>query len=148
MSNFTKTDVGTWDRLLDQVFESGPLKKSGKRFIGEELQTKGCEVSLNRLEAGDGYSFLHRHREHEEIYIAVRGHGQMLVDSEVIELAEGTVVKVSPDGVRSIRAASDESLDYICVQAKVGTLTCYGPTDGSLVPGDVDWEGHEGTPEP
>jgi mannose-6-phosphate isomerase-like protein (cupin superfamily) len=139
MNNVTVVHTGPWTKLASQVFTHGPLRKLGKMFLGEQLGSTSAEISVNRIEPGDGYEFLHRHRTHEEVYLVIAGSGDMLVDGEQIAISEGTVVRVSPDGVRSIRAAVDSALTYLCIQAVSGTLRQYTVTDGELVPGVVNW---------
>ncbi len=139
MSTFTVVEAGAWTNLGQQVFERGPLKKAGKMFLCERLGATGCELSLNHLRAGDAHDFLHRHRQHEEVYVAVAGRGEMIVDGERFPLQEGTVVRVAPAGARSLRAAVDQSLDFICIQAVAGTLQNRNVSDGELIPGGSPW---------
>jgi mannose-6-phosphate isomerase-like protein (cupin superfamily) len=139
VSNFTVVEAGSWADLGQQVFERGPLKKAGKMFLSERLGATGCELSLNHLPAGDAYNFLHRHRQHEEVYVVVAGRGEMLVDGQRFPVHEGTVIRVAPEGARSLRAAADESLDFICIQAVAGTRQKRNVSDGELIPGGSPW---------
>jgi mannose-6-phosphate isomerase-like protein (cupin superfamily) len=139
MSKFTVVHTGRWNDLSRCVFEHGPLRKSGKLFLGEKLRSTSAELSLNRIEPGDAYEFLHRHRTHEEIYLVIAGRGDMLIDGEQIAVSEGSVVLVPPAGARSIRAAADTALVYLCLQAVAGTLKRYTVTDGEMVAGAVEW---------
>lgn len=139
MSNYTSTNVGKWDSLESEVFEKGPLRKSGKVFLGETLQTSGCEISVNRIAPGDGYNFLHRHQRNEEVYVVVSGRGEMVIDGESLSLCEGSVIRVSPSGARSLRAAPDESLQYICIQAPTDGEVSRDVTDGVMVSDKVQW---------
>ncbi len=75
MQNFQMFEAGGWKDLHQHLFEVGPLRKAGKVFLAEHLQSTGMEVSLNRIEPGDGYEFLHRHQTHEEVYLIVSGTG-------------------------------------------------------------------------
>lgn len=140
MSNVVSYEVGRWSSLGDHLFEAGPHKKPGKVFLSERLESTGAEVSLNRLEAGQGYSFLHKHETHEEIYIVVSGSGDFQVDGEQIPLREGTTLRVAPEGARSIRAAAHEPLCFLCIQAVDGTLKQRTVADGRLVEGPVVWK--------
>jgi len=140
MSNVVSYEAGPWSALADHVFQSGPLKRAGKVFLSGPLQSTGAEISLNRLEPGEGYPFFHHHEKHEEIFIVVSGSGDFLVDGQQIPLREGSAVRVAPAGARSIRASAHEALCYLCVQAVDGTLTQRTVTDGRHVEGPVVWK--------
>lgn len=140
MKNFELFDAGRFSELQQHLFEMGPLRKAGKVFLSAPLQTSGMEISLNRIEPGDGYEFLHRHETHEEVYIVVSGSGDFQVDGEQFPVREGFAIQVRPAGARTIRASGDEPLCYICIQAVVGSLAHRTVTDGRLVAGTVHWK--------
>lgn len=139
MSAVTAFHAGPWVQLQSHVFGKPPLHKQGKLFVADRLGATGTEISLNRLEAGDGYPFLHRHHAHEEVYLVIDGRGEILVDGRSIPVAAGSVVRIAPEGVRSIRAATDSPLTYACIQAVAGSLISRTVEDGELVPGPVVW---------
>jgi mannose-6-phosphate isomerase-like protein (cupin superfamily) len=128
---------------LDHFQFFHPLGKGrgfpGKLFLKEALGMSGMEVSLNKLPAGQGMPFYHRHREHEELYIFLRGRGQFMIDGEVIDVGEGSVIRVAPAGVRAWRNHSQEDLYYIVIQAKDGSLQATEIEDGVPCPGKVEW---------
>ena len=115
----------------------------GKLFLKEPLQLTGMEVSLGVLPPGRGLPFLHAHRENEEVYIFVKGQGQMVIDGEVMEVREGTVVRVATSGARAWRNHGQEDLHYIVIQARTGTLHQGTTTDGLPVEGTVHWNREE-----
>lgn len=139
MNHYNTFEAGPWNQLQNHCFKLGQLERPGKLFLSELIDSTGCEISLNRIEAGDDYPFLHKHRKHEEIYIVVSGRGDFLVDGELIPVREGCVIRIAPEGVRSVRAAHDEPLTYLCIQATVDTLSSRLIHDGELVPGEVRW---------
>jgi len=47
-------------------------------------------------------SYGHRHREQEEVYFVAEGTLQFKLEDEVLDLSEGTVVRIAPDVVRSV----------------------------------------------
>jgi uncharacterized cupin superfamily protein len=110
-----------------------------KVFLKDTLQLTGMEVSLNRLPPGEGSLFRHKHKQNEELFIIVKGYGQLQVDGKIIDVREGTSIRVAPDGVRAIRNNSSEDLYYICIQAKEGSLTAYTKTDGIITDKTVEW---------
>jgi len=139
--NYSVGEAGAWAELRSHNFNH-PLigKVPGKLFLKEPLRLTGMEVSLGVLPAGRGTPFLHAHRQNEELYIFVKGQGQLVVDGEVLEVREGTVVRVAPDGARAWRNNSSEDLHYIVVQAKEGTLANGTITDGVEVAGAPRWK--------
>lgn len=114
----------------------------GKLFLKDRVKLSGMEVSFGVLRPGRGTPFLHSHRHNEELYIFVHGVGQMMVDGEVIDVREGTAVRVATGGARAWRNNSGEDLHYIVIQAKAGTLEHGTITDGVAVPGSPDWGDH------
>ena len=50
--------------------------------------------------------------------------------NEVVEVKEGTCVKVLPNAVRTMEAKTD--MEYICVQAKSNSLEQFGLGDAEL----------------
>jgi mannose-6-phosphate isomerase-like protein (cupin superfamily) len=138
--NYSLAQAGEWKDLQQHVFPH-PLigKVPGKLFLKDPLRLTGMEVSLGVIPAGRGTPFLHAHRQNEELYIFVKGHGQFIVDGEVLEIREGTVLRVAPNGARAWRNTSKEDLFYIVVQAKAATLANGTITDGFEVPGPPQW---------
>lgn len=139
--NFLLIDLGSLTNL-DQYLFNHPLVRrplEGKVFLAEELGLTGMEVSLNKLPAGTGVPFLHRHQENEELYLFLKGRGQFQVDGEIIEIAEGTAIRVAPGGVRAWRNDSEEDLFYIVIQSKANTLSGKSIHDGLPVKGEPKW---------
>lgn len=102
-----------------------PRPIRGKVFLKPLLGLTGMEVSVTKLPArpdGAAIPFLHRHRAHEELYVFTGGRGQMLVDGEVVDVEEGSVVRVAPGGARTIRASPGEELHYVCIQAREDSM--------------------------
>lgn len=140
--NAAADHLGPLDRLSDHTLELPTLGRTvrGKAFLKERLGLTGTEVSLTSLPAGVAVPFLHRHREHEELYLVVSGSGDMIVDGQVIPLREGSAVRVAPEGARSIRSGPDAPLVYVCVQARAGSMPdAEAISDGVAVPGPVPW---------
>lgn len=105
-----------------EIAENAVNGTRGKRFLSNPLGTTGCEVSLNRILAGRGLAYSHKHRRNEEVYIVVSGRGVFYADDVRHELKEGTVLRLSPGVARTLEAAPDSHLDYICVQAVEGSI--------------------------
>jgi mannose-6-phosphate isomerase-like protein (cupin superfamily) len=112
---------------------------SGKVFLREVLGLDGMEVSLNRMESGQAVPFLHRHREHEELYLFLSGTGEFQVDGETFPVGPGTAVRVSPEGVRTWRSTGTDPLVFVVVQAASGSIGAGSVDDGERVPGEIRW---------
>ncbi len=141
-TNHSVEQVGPFERLKDYRLDLPAIGREvrGKVFLKERLGLTGMELSLTSLPAGAAVPFLHRHREHEELYLVLGGRGEMIVDGQVIPLREGSAVRVAPDGARSLRSAPDAPLVYVCVQAREGGMPdAEAISDGVAVPGPVPW---------
>ena len=87
--------------------EAGPVSPRLKWFISVAL-------AFIKLPAGKGYSFTHRHKEQEEVYVTLEGRGTILVEDELIDIEAGDVVRVPPESKRALKAADDIDLFLIC----------------------------------
>jgi mannose-6-phosphate isomerase-like protein (cupin superfamily) len=125
-------EYGVQSRALPQPF-------MGKVFLKALLGLTAMEISFGVMPAHASMPFLHKHRVNEEVYLFVGGKGQVQIDGEVLDVEEGTAVRVAPEGVRAWRNTSAQDLLYICIQAKEGSLTAWTGTDGVGVPGPVAW---------
>ena len=137
---FAAAEAGAWKDLGGQGFvhpKIGPVR--GKVFLQKALGLTSMEVSLNLLPPGAGLPFYHRHREHEELYVFVGGCGQFQVDGRTLDVREGTVIRVSPEGERTWRNNSTENLYYVVVQARAGSVAAEATTDGVGVERPVVW---------
>jgi mannose-6-phosphate isomerase-like protein (cupin superfamily) len=124
-SNFAAVHAGSFDNLDQVKLEVPSLNRTskGKLFIKEYLGMTGMQISLNKLPAGKGLPFLHKHKQNEEAYIFIKGRGQMQIDGEIFDVEEGTVVRVATGGSRGIRSSDETDLEFICIQAKENSLS-------------------------
>ncbi len=116
----------------------GSFSDLEKVFIKDELQLTSMEVSVNHLPAGTGTPFLHSHKMNEELYIITAGNGIFHVDGEEFPIKEGSLIRVSPDGERGLKAG-DTDLCYICIQAAENSLKQYTMTDGVINDTKASW---------
>jgi mannose-6-phosphate isomerase-like protein (cupin superfamily) len=63
----------------------------------------------------------------------------MQIDGQTFDVQEGSIVRVSPDGSRTIRNNSSADLYFICVQAKNGSVNCETFEDGIRSDSTVTW---------
>jgi uncharacterized cupin superfamily protein len=116
-----------------------PMPTRGKLFLQSLLGSTGLEMSLNVIPPGTGIPFLHRHRQNDEIYIVVGGRGQFLVDSECIDVAEGSALRISPAGARAWRNNTDAPLFFLCIQYRADSMIKGGTSDGQKAEGKLSW---------
>ncbi len=140
--HFTATDLGRLADLARYEMTIPQFKRPlrGKVFLKGLLGLTSMEVSVTTLPKGAAIPFLHRHRAHEELYLFTGGRGQMQVDGETLDVAEGSMVRVATGGARGIRAAPDSELSYLCIQAREGTVPdAEAADDGERLPDAVTW---------
>lgn len=139
-ANFTAISVGKLAELGDYVLQLGPeVKIPGKVFGGTAVQATGAEFSFQLFQPGTETGFLHTHKKHEELYFFLSGKGEFQVDGKVFPVAEGSVVRVAPAGVRSVRNNGTAPLVMLCVQYRGETFTAEDATDGNLLNEKVTW---------
>ena len=83
--------------------------------------------------------FLHTLKSLEELYIILGGHGEFQVDGQVFPVGEGSIVRVSPAGRRSLRNTGDSPMTMICIQYKAASFEAGDAADGEILPDQVVW---------
>ena len=140
--NYSAIDLGDFDNLMDYSFLHPRLKSEvkGKVFIGEILKSTGTEISFQILTPNTDIPFLHQHKNHEEVYIIIKGAGQFQVDGNIFNIKEGSIIRVAPDGKRSCRNNSDNPMIYMCIQSRQNSLDNYVVFDGFRTRGEIPWD--------
>lgn len=139
-TNFTAVNMGKLNELDDYVLELAPeVKIPGKVFGGAALGATGGEFSLQVFRPGKETGFLHTHKNHEELYFFLSGKGEFQVDGQVFPVEEGSVVRVAPDGRRSVRNNGTSPLVMLCVQYRGNTFTAEDAADGVILSEPVKW---------
>lgn len=138
--NFSAISVGKLNELGEYVLQLGPdVKIPGKVFGGAVLQATGAEFSFQSFAPGTETGFLHTHKTHEELYFFLSGKGEFQVDGKIFPVAEGSVVRVAPAGLRSVRNKGTEPLVMLCVQYRGATFTSEDAADGVISDAKVVW---------
>jgi mannose-6-phosphate isomerase-like protein (cupin superfamily) len=140
--NHCAIDLGIFDHLMDYSFMHPKLhtEVKGKQFVGEILKATGAEISFQFLPPHTDIPFLHQHRNHEEIYVFLKGSGQFQVDKSVFDVSEGSVVRISPNGNRTYRNNSSNPLIFMCIQCQEGSLDSFFTEDGFRSDGEISWK--------
>ncbi|HEY9786271.1 MAG TPA: cupin domain-containing protein [Candidatus Obscuribacterales bacterium] len=139
--NFTVIHMGPLADLHSYKLEVPALNRTvrGKLFIRELLGLNSMQISVNKLPAGAAVPFYHQHRENEECYIFIKGRGQMQIDKQIFDVEEGSMVRISTSGSRTLRSNANEDLYFICVQAKEHSLNADTFEDGIRSEEPVTW---------
>jgi uncharacterized cupin superfamily protein len=140
--NFTLVQAGKFSELKQYELKHPKMdrKVHGKLFLRDELGLTGMQISLNQLPAGISVPFYHSHKENEELYVFVGGKGQIKIDDQELDVEEGTVVRIAPEGVRTWRNNSDHDLYYLVIQAKENSLDRDTFDDGIVPEIPVEWK--------
>mgnify|MGYP000630523950 FL=1 len=76
----------------------------------------------------------------EELYFFLSGKGEFQVDGTVFPVEEGSVVRVSPAGKRSVRNNGTTPLLMLCIQYCSNTFSQEDATDGIILKEPVKWK--------
>lgn len=136
----TAVDFGKLGELSDYVLELGPeVKIPGKVFGGASVGATGAEFSFQSFAPETETGFLHTHKCHEELYFFLGGKGEFQVDGQVFPVEEGSVVRVAPEGKRSVRNNGTTPLLMLCVQYRAASFSAEDATDGQILGDKVEW---------
>lgn len=141
MSQYTLLELGepsAWSSL-EYAHPSFSRPVRGKSFLAAKLALTGLEVSVNSLPPSAAVPFLHTHREHEELYVFLSGEGEFQVDGERFSVRAGSAVRVAPAGRRCWRNVGSESLTYLVIQGKAGSLAAQTIADGDICAEKPTW---------
>lgn len=139
-NNFSAINIGKLNELNEYVLELAPeVKIPGKVFGGAALGATGGEFSFQVFQPGTETGFLHTHKQHEELYFFLSGKGEFQVDGQAFPVQEGSVVRVAPDGRRSVRNNGTAPLTMLCVQYRGNTFTAEDAADGVILNEPVKW---------
>ncbi len=103
----------------------------GKVFLKELTKASGTEISFTSIPPKSELGYFHIHNKDEETYIIIKGKGYYQVNTDCFPIEEGSVIRVAPEGVRSLCNISEEDMVYICVQSKQNSLEEHTTDDGS-----------------
>ncbi len=139
-AHVTAVDFGRMSELGEYVLQLSPeVKIPGKVFGGAAVGATGSDFSFQSFAPGTETGFLHTHTTHEELYFFLGGSGEFQVDGQVFAVAEGSVVRVAPEGRRSVRNTGSQPLVMLCVQYKAKTFDATDAADATIMDGPVVW---------
>ena len=130
--NFTAVELGKLELLTETV--------NGKAFLKDITNATGTEISMSILPAKTDLPIFHTHKQNEETYIILKGFGKFQVDDKCFDIAEGSVIRIAPAGVRGMCNTSDEQMIYIVIQSKENSLEQHTMEDGVLLEATPLWK--------
>jgi len=86
-------------------------KVKEKEFLSRPMGCKGVGFSFVRYKAGEGAGYVHRHKAQEEVFIALKGDGTIILNGKRIRMPQGTIVRVAPKVWRAL--GNDSKRDVI-----------------------------------
>ncbi|TMA55357.1 MAG: cupin domain-containing protein [Deltaproteobacteria bacterium] len=88
-----------------------------KEFLSRPMGCKGIGFSFVRCKPGQGATYVHRHKVQEEVFIALKGEGTIILDGKRIRMPEGTIVRVSPTVWRALGNDSNKDVVFMILGA-------------------------------
>ena len=95
-----------------------PLSKvKEKEFLSRPMGCMGVGFSFVRYKPGQGATYVHRHRVQEEVFIALKGTGSIILDGRRHTMPQGTIVRVGPRVYRAIGNDSNRAAIFMILGA-------------------------------
>jgi len=140
--NYTAVNIGKLEDVEAYSLIHPKLKTEikGKVFLKDPTKSTGTEISFTTIPPKSEVGYFHIHNKDEETYIILKGSGFYQVDEDCFPIQEGSVIRVAPEGARSLCNTSEENMVYICIQAKENSLEEYTTEDGKRIAATPKWE--------
>jgi mannose-6-phosphate isomerase-like protein (cupin superfamily) len=90
------------------------VKEDVRYVVKDNTELNNLVVSSTRLNAKKTTSG-HRHAGQEEVYIFVRGFGQIELDHRIIDVKAGDSILIQDNVFHKVHNTSDFVLEFICV---------------------------------
>jgi mannose-6-phosphate isomerase-like protein (cupin superfamily) len=132
-NDYTAVNIGGIDEVKSYslIHPVSGREIKGKVFLKEPTTATGTEISFTSLPPKTELGYFHIHNKDEETYIIIKGYGYYQVNEDCFPIKEGSVIRVAPEGVRSLCNTSDQEMVYICIQSKLNSLEEHTTDDGS-----------------
>ena len=109
-------------RRLDEINNIFEGSYPGEmRMVTYEIDAEQVAFTYRRMpqHTGGKGSYGHRHKTQEELYFVLSGKLQFKLDDDVLELENGTAVRVAPEVVRSVWNDEAEDAELVIVSVKI-----------------------------
>lgn len=133
--NYTAINVGSLDDIKSYTLFHQKLgtEVKGKLMLNELTKATGTEISFTTIPPRQKLGYFHIHYKGEETYIILKGEGYYQVDDDCFPIKEGSVIRIHPEGVRSLCNTSNEDMVYLCIQSTMNSLGKHSANDGERV---------------
>ena len=92
-------------------------KVKEKEFLSRPMGCKGIAFSFVRCKRGECATHGHRHKVQEEVFIALKGDGTIILDGKRIKMPEGTIIRVGPTVWRALGNDSKSDVVFMVLGA-------------------------------
>ena len=133
--NYTAINIGNIEDIKSYslIHAKSGKEVKGKVFVKVPTNATGTEISFTTISPKSELGYFHIHKKDEETYIILKGSGYYQVDEDYFPIQEGSIIRVAPEGVRSLCNTSEEEMIFICIQSKENSLEEYSVDDGQRV---------------
>ncbi len=142
MNKVEKSEGKGWKLVKLGSFKDMADKKGqsarGKFYLAPLLHIEQLDASVNSLKPGWINPFLHRHRSQVELYIFIKGKGEMKLGDKIVSVEEGDAVFVEPEIERGVRNNHDTELQFICIRA-AGDSRITSPEEDGIPVKEKGW---------
>jgi mannose-6-phosphate isomerase-like protein (cupin superfamily) len=108
-------------KRLDEVDDVLGDYPGEMRMLTGALDCEQVAFTFRRMpqHTGGKGSYGHRHKTQEEVYFVVSGKLQFKLDDDVVDVEQGTAVRVAPETWRSVWNDEPEDVELIIVSKRV-----------------------------
>ena len=114
MDGFTHTNLA---QVEDAAVKGGFADSQEAHFANDDLDLESLGVSYQVVKPDKHHAFGHRHKEVEEVYVVVGGHGTCHLDDERVDVVRLDAIRVGPKVARGFEAGP-EGLELIVFSRK------------------------------
>ncbi|MCL2289739.1 MAG: cupin domain-containing protein [Bacteroidetes bacterium] len=133
--NYSAINIGNLEDIKSYslIHEKTGKEVKGKVFVKEPTKATGTEISFTTVLPKSELGYFHIHHRNEETYIILKGSGYYQVDDDCFPVQAGSIIRVAPEGVRSLCNTAEEEMLFICIQSKENSLEEYTAGDGQRI---------------
>ena len=133
--NYAAINIGNLEDIKSYSLIHAKTGKevNGKVFVKNPTNATGAEISFTTVRPKSELGYFHTHNKNEETYIILKGTEYYQVDDDCFPIQAGSIIRVAPEGVRSLCNTSEEEMIFICIQSKENSLEEHSTDDGQRV---------------
>lgn len=112
MTDYTHVNLKNDVENVSERFGLAPDMEA--RFARSPLELEGGGFSYQKLAPGYRPPSAHRHRTHEEVYVAIAGGGRVKIDDEIRDVRQWDAIRVAPGTARAFEGGP-EGLELLVI---------------------------------